>query len=64
MAKYAFSNGKVTVENGIYVPLLKRDRRASRVAMVALIARLPLDDNQPETSIQDKEQQSYVFHDR
>jgi hypothetical protein len=63
MAKYVFSNGKVTVENGIYVPLLKRDRRASRVAMVALITRLPLDDNQSETSTQDKEQQSYVFHD-
>ena len=64
MAKYVFSKGKVTVENGVYVPLLKRDRRASRVAMVALISRLPLDDDQPDTTTQDKERQSYVFSSR
>lgn len=63
MAKYVFSKGKVTVENGVYVPLLKRDRRASRAAMVALISRLPLDD-QPETTTQDKEQRLHVFHSR
>jgi hypothetical protein len=48
----------------VYVPLLKRDRRASRTAMVALIARLPLDDDQPETTTQDKEQRSHVFSSR
>jgi hypothetical protein len=61
VAKYVFSKGKVTVENGVYVPLLKRDRRASRVAMVALIARLPLDDDQPETTTHDKEQRPHVY---
>jgi len=64
MAKYVFSKGKVTVENGVYVPLLKRDRRASRAAMVALIAKLPLDDDQPETTTQDKEQRPHVFSSR
>lgn len=61
MAKYVFSKGKVTIENGVYVPLLKRDRRASRAAMVALISRLPLDDDQPETPTQDREQRPHVF---
>jgi hypothetical protein len=65
MTKYTFSKGRVMVENGVYVPLLKRDRRASRAAMVALLARLPLDDDdQPETSTQDKEQQPHVINNR
>ena len=63
MPRYIFSGGKITVENGVYVPLLKRDRRASRVAMVALISRLPLNDL-PETTTQDKEQRSHVFSSR
>lgn len=63
MPRYIFSGGKITVENGVYVPLLKRDRRASRAAMVALISRLPLDDL-PETTTQDKEQRSHVFSSR
>jgi len=60
MPRYIFSGGKITVENGVYVPLPKRDRRASRVAMVALISRLPLNDL-PETTTHDKEQRSHVF---
>lgn len=64
MPRYIFSGGKITVEEGVYVPLLKHDRRASRVAMVALISRLPLDDDQPEIITQDKEQRSYVFSSR
>lgn len=65
MAKYVFSKGRVMVENGVYVPLLKRDRRASRAAMVALLARLPLDDSdQPESSAQDKEQRPHVINKR
>ncbi len=63
MPRYIFSGGKITVENGVYVPLLKRDRRASRVAMMALISRLPLNDL-PETTTQDKEQRSHVFSSR
>jgi len=64
MPRYVFSKGKVTVESGVYVPLLKRDRRASRAAMIALMAHLPLDDDQPDTSIQDKEQRPHVAHSR
>ena len=65
MAKYVFSKGRVMVENGVYVPLLKRDQRASRAAMVALLARLPLDDDdQPESSAQDKEQRPHVINKR
>lgn len=63
MPRYIFSGGKITVENGVYVPLLKRDRRASRVAMMALISRLPLNDLS-ETTTQDKEQRSHVFSSR
>ena len=59
MARYVFSKGKVTVEHGVYVPLLKRDRRASRAAMVALIACLPCDD-EPETTTLDKEKSNDV----
>ena len=63
MPRYIFSGGTITVENGVYVPLLKRDRRVSRVAMMALISRLPLNDL-PETTTQDKEQRSHVFSSR
>jgi len=59
MARYVFSQGKITIENGVYMPLIKRERRASRAAMVALSARLPLDD-EPGTPRQDKEQRSHV----
>ena len=62
MPRYIFSNGEIAVEEGVYVPLLKRDRRASRAAMLVLIARLPLDDDSPETSTQDKEQRPHDFH--
>ena len=54
MPKYVFSQGKVTVEDGVYVPLLKRDRRMSRDAMIALIARLPRDE-EPEIESRDME---------
>jgi hypothetical protein len=59
MPKYVFSQGKVTVEAGVYLPLIKRDRRASRAAMVALIACLPRDE-EPEAISQDKENLPYV----
>lgn len=44
MTRYTFADGKITVEAGVYVPLLKRDRRISRDAMLALITKLPCDE--------------------
>jgi hypothetical protein len=42
MAKYAFSNGKVTVEQGMYVPLLRDDKPKRRgVIILACLARQP-----------------------
>jgi hypothetical protein len=42
MAKYAFSNGKVTVEAGVYVPILRDDKPKRRgVLILACLARQP-----------------------
>ncbi len=44
MAKYTFSQGKIMVEDGVYMPLFTHDRRLSRGTVVALMARLSRDE--------------------
>jgi hypothetical protein len=37
VAKYTFSQGKIAVEEGIYLPLARRDRRLARAGVLLVI---------------------------
>jgi hypothetical protein len=55
MTKYTFSQGKVIAEDGVYVPVVRKDRRLSRSGVLIII---PLQDTEErdESSINiDKE---------
>jgi hypothetical protein len=53
MPRYVFSNGKVTVEDGLYLPVL-RDDKPKRRGVVILAS--PSSNQEPEESKQEKEQ--------
>ncbi len=54
MAKYTFSQGKVVVEEGIYLPLARRDRRLARTGVLIIIPPQPPAEGHPESTL-DKE---------
>lgn len=54
MAKYTFSQGRVEVEEGIYLPVSPKDRRLARAGVLIVIPPPPHAGKQPESTI-DKE---------
>ena len=53
MARYVFSNGKVTIEEGVYLPLL-RDEKSKRRG-VLIVVQTSRQTTEPEKSTQEKE---------
>ena len=52
MPRYIFSNGKVTVEEGVYLPLLRDDKPKRRGVLIVV---RPSGPKEPEESTQEKE---------
>lgn len=52
MARYIFSNGKVTVEDGLYLPALRSDK-PKRQGVLILVQ--PSGPQKPDLSTQEKE---------
>ncbi|HEX3049255.1 MAG TPA: hypothetical protein VHP83_01260 [Aggregatilineaceae bacterium] len=54
MPRYVFSGGKVTVEDGVYTPILRGEKRLTRGVLI--LAQSVLPTVEPDESTQAKEQ--------
>lgn len=54
MARYVFSHGKVEVEEGIFLPASRRDRRQKRTGVLILIPLLPPTGKQSESMLDEE----------
>jgi len=55
MARYVFSQGKVEVEEGVYVSVLRRDRRLTRAGMLLIVPAWLAEAQPVSMTDQDKE---------
>jgi hypothetical protein len=55
MTKYTFSQGKVVAEEGVYVPVIRKDRRLARTGVLIVIPPQDAEGQRESTIDRDKE---------
>lgn len=62
MAKYTFSHGKVGVEDGIYVPIPRKNRRLARTGVLVVIPKRSHAEVHSESTLSMDKENSHAEH--